>query len=154
MIITGRPDNIPDFVQKAIAVAKSSTKNNSRLILNLAFNYSGRAEIIDAIEKLVIDVQQNKFDITELDETRFAQYFYAPELPDPDLCIRTSGELRISNFLLWQLAYTELWYTDVLWPDFKREHLYTAILDYQNRERRFGKLSFKSDFTPKKEKER
>jgi undecaprenyl diphosphate synthase len=153
LMITGRPDNIPDFVLKAIEVAKSSTRTNSRLILNLAFNYSGRAEIIDAIDKLVAAVQLKKLDITKLDETMFAQYLYAPELPDPDLCIRTSGELRISNFLLWQLAYTELWYTDVLWPDFKREHLYAAILDYQNRERRFGKVSYKSDFTPTKDKE-
>ena len=154
LIITGRLDDIPNFVLKAIDVAKSITKTNSRLILNLAFNYSGRIEILDAIEKIVVAVQQKKLDITKLDETIFAQYLYAPGLPDPDLCIRTSGELRLSNFLLWQLAYTELWYTDVLWPDFKREHLYAAILDYQNRDRRFGKVSFKSNFTLTKDKER
>ncbi|MFB3896370.1 MAG: isoprenyl transferase [bacterium] len=152
LMITGRPENIPGFVTKAIEVAKSSTKTNTRLILNLAFNYSGRTEILDAIKQVVTDVQHKKMDISKLDESIFAQYLYAPELPDPDLCIRTSGELRISNFLLWQLAYTELWYTDVLWPDFRREHLYAAIIDYQNRDRRFGKVSYKSDFTPTKDK--
>lgn len=152
LMITGRLENIPGFVVKAIEAAKSSTKTNTRLILNLAFNYSGRAEIIDAIKQVVTAVQHKKMDISEFDESIFAQYLYAPELPDPDLCIRTSGELRISNFLLWQLAYTELWYTDVLWPDFRREHLYEAIIDYQNRDRRFGKVSYKSDFTPTKDK--
>jgi undecaprenyl diphosphate synthase len=146
LIITGRLESIPDFVLKAIDVAHDKTKSNSRLILNLAFNYSGRAEIIDGIKKLVADVQKKKLEVQDIDEPRFGQYLYVPELPEPDLCIRTSGELRISNFLLWQIAYTELWFTDVLWPDFRRKHLYQAILDFQHRDRRFGKVSFTSDF--------
>jgi len=146
LIITGQTDRIPDFVMKAMEVARNQTKTNTKLILNLAFNYSGRAEIIDGIKKLVDDIQKKKLDITQLDETRFGKYLYAPDLPDPDLCIRTSKELRISNFLLWEMAYTELWYTDVLWPDFRREHFYQAILDYQNRDRRFGNVSLSSDF--------
>ncbi|MDI6784027.1 MAG: polyprenyl diphosphate synthase, partial [bacterium] len=104
LLITGRNENIPDFVLKAMTIAQSNTKPNSRLILNLAFNYSGRAEIIDGIKKLVADVQQKKLDLNQFDETHFHKYLYAPELPEPDLCIRTSGELRISNFLLWELA--------------------------------------------------
>jgi undecaprenyl diphosphate synthase len=149
LLITGRNENIPDFVVKAMNIAQANTKNNSRLLLNLAFNYSGRAEIIDGIKKLVADVQQKKLNIKHFDEYQFRNYLYAPELPEPDLCIRTSGELRISNFLLWELAYTELWYTDVLWPDFRRQHLYEAIIDYQNRDRRFGKVTFRSDFGTK-----
>lgn len=145
LILSGRTENLPAYVLKAIEVAQNSTKNNTRMILNLAFNYSGRAEIIDGIKKLVADVREKKLNLQVLDESRFTKYLYAPELSDPDLCIRTSGELRISNFLLWELAYTELWFTDILWPDFRREHLYAAIIDYQQRDRRFGKVFSRSD---------
>ncbi|MCX7918299.1 MAG: isoprenyl transferase [bacterium] len=145
LLITGRTERVPDFVLKAMEIAQNKTQHNSKLILNLAFNYSGRAEIIDAIKKLVIDIQNQKIHPAEVNEQVFGKYLYAPELPDPDLCIRTSGELRISNFLLWEMAYTELWYTEVLWPDFRREHLYQAILDFQRRERRFGQVSQSSD---------
>ena len=115
-------------------VAEELTKNNKDLTLNIAFNYGGRAEIIDAVRALIEDNVPAK----KVDEKQISARMYHPELPDPDLVIRTSGEYRISNFLLWEMAYSELIFTDVLWPDFRREDLFLAIEQFQHRERRFG----------------
>ena len=108
------------------------------MILNVALSYSGRDEILRAVRELCSEIKEGRIQPSEIDETVFSRYLYTSELPDPDLLIRTSGELRVSNFLLWQLAYTEIYVTDVLWPDFRKEDLYKALLDYQRRERRFG----------------
>ncbi len=111
------------------------------MTLVFALSYGGRAEIVDAARKLVRDAEQGKIDPEQLDEKSFAAYLYDPELPDPDLLIRTGAELRVSNFLLWQIAYSEIYSTSVMWPDFRKSHLVDAILDYQKRERRFGLTS-------------
>ena len=114
--------------------AAALTKDNRRMTLNIAFNYGGRAEIIDAVRQLVDDgVTAN-----QVSESTLRARLYHPEIPDPDLVIRTSGEFRISNFLLWEMAYSELYYSEVLWPDFRREDLYDAVSEFQRRERRFG----------------
>jgi len=110
------------------------TQHNKRLTLNIAFNYGGRAEIVDAVRELV----NEKVPAKKIDEKKIKERLYHPELPDPDLVIRTSGEYRISNFLLWEMAYAELVFTDVLWPDFRREDLFDAVGEYQRRDRRFG----------------
>jgi len=117
------------------------TKNNSGLIVNIALNYGGRYELIHAIKGLILDTQNGSVELDDIDENLVDSYLYTSDLPDPDLLIRPSGELRISNFLLWQLAYAEFWFTDVLWPDFKKEHLFEAIKSYQGRERRYGGVS-------------
>ncbi len=119
------------------------TANNSGLILNLALNYSGRNEIILAVKNIAADVSSGKLKQDQIDESIFESYLQTKGIPDPDLLIRTSGEMRISNFLLWQTSYTELYVTDILWPDFSENDFLTAILDYQGRERRFGKVTSK-----------
>ena len=116
--------------------AAELTKNNKVMTLNMAFNYGGRAEIVDAVKQLVAD----KVPVNKIDEKAIRARLYHPEFPDPDLMVRTSGEFRISNYLLWEIAYSELVFTDVLWPDFRREHLYEAIREFQQRERRYGGL--------------
>ncbi|UCE20336.1 MAG: isoprenyl transferase [Gemmatimonadota bacterium] len=140
----GRLHDLPDGTRKALVKAMDRTTENSGLILNLALSYSGRSEIIDAIKKLGQALQKGTFDIDAINEAQFQNFLYTTRFPDPDLLIRTSGELRLSNFMLWQMAYTEIWVTDVLWPDFRRQHLYQALKDYQARERRFG-LVFSKD---------
>lgn len=140
LITTGRIDQLSFQRRNILKKAISRTKNNTGLVLNLALNYSGRMEIIDAVKKLAQDVKHNKIKSGQIDEKLFYDYLYTDGLPDPDLLIRTSGEMRLSNFLLWQSAYTELYVTDVLWPDFSEKDFYLAIWDYQNRERRFGKV--------------
>ena len=132
---SGRRDwRVPRRVLANIEEAEELTKRNKALTLNIAFNYGGRAEIIDAVQRLVIDgVPANK-----IDEKALRARLYHPELPDPDLVIRTSGEYRLSNFLLWEMAYSEMVFTDVLWPDFRREDLFEAIEEFQRRVRRFG----------------
>ena len=149
----GRLHDLPDETRKALEKAMDRTAENSGLILNLALSYSGRSEIIDAIKKLGEELKRGSYDISEIDEGRFQNFLYTAQFPDPDLLIRTSGELRVSNFMLWQMAYTEIWVTDILWPDFRREHLYQALRDYQARERRFGLLSSKNGNTLNEEKE-
>jgi undecaprenyl diphosphate synthase len=140
LILTGRTERLPDRVLKAMDVAQKETLSNKKLILNLAFNYGSRTEILDAVNGIIRDIKSGEMLSTEVTEESITERLYAPYLPDPDLLIRTSGEQRISNFLLWQLAYAELWFTEILWPEFRREHLYLAILDFQKRERRFGRV--------------
>lgn len=136
----GRRDLLPKVVQEELARAIKALEKNTGLVLNLALSYGGRAEIVEAARRIGKEVREGRLDTAELDEKTFAKHLYAPELPDPDLLIRTAGEMRVSNFLLWQIAYAELYVTDVLWPDFRRPNLLTAIEDYQKRERRFGRV--------------
>jgi undecaprenyl diphosphate synthase len=138
--VMGRLEDLPDVVRRAIAETQEFLGECTGLKLILGMSYSGRAEIIDAVRRLVSDAKRSSLDAEQIDEDRFARYLYTAGLPDPDLLIRTSGEMRLSNFMLWQLAYTELWITPTLWPDFRRRHLYQAVADYQSRERRFGRV--------------
>jgi undecaprenyl diphosphate synthase len=132
----GRRDRVPDDVRARMERLEDETADNDRLQLWIAFDYGGRAEIVEAVRRLLDDGTRRD----EIDEELLRSYLYEPEMPDPDLLIRTSGEERISNFLLWQVAYSELWFTPVFWPDFSREHLYEAIRDFQKRDRRFGQI--------------
>jgi undecaprenyl diphosphate synthase len=134
----GRTDMLPASTQAALEETIEKLKNNTRLVLTLAISYGGRAEIIDATKRIARRVRDGKIDVDDIDDSLFRTHLYDPELPDPDLLIRTSGEVRISNFLLWQIAYTELFVTDVLWPDFREKELVESIEAYQKRERRFG----------------
>jgi undecaprenyl diphosphate synthase len=136
--VIGRPGALPDDVQAELNRAAERTREAPGMRFNLALNYGGRTEIADAVRRLVADVLANNRDPYAIDEELLGGYLYTAGLPDPDLLIRTSGELRVSNFLLWQIAYAEIWVTDVLWPDFRRRHLLQAIADYQKRERRYG----------------
>jgi undecaprenyl diphosphate synthase len=137
----GRLDRLPAATRKRVEDAARRTQANREMTLVFAVSYGGRAEIVDAARKLLRDAEAGKLDPERLDEKTFAAYLYAPELPDPDLLIRTGAESRISNFLLWQIAYSEIYTTDLMWPDFRKSHLIDAILDYQSRERRFGLTS-------------
>lgn len=137
----GDTSHLPRNCQKNLEWAVNETKNNSGLTLILALSYSGRWEILEAVKKMVSEAKDGKLDVSQINEATFANYLQTSGIPDPELLIRTSGELRISNFLLWQIAYTELFITPTLWPDFRKEHLYEAICSYQQRERRFGKTS-------------
>ena len=137
----GNMDDLPKSCQKELLRAIEDTKNNKRLTLTLALSYSGRWEIIEAVKQIAQKVKTGEMDINSIDETMFSSFLATYPIPDPEFMIRTSGELRVSNYLLWQLAYTELYVTDVLWPDFNKENFYEAILDFQRRERRFGKTS-------------
>jgi undecaprenyl diphosphate synthase len=132
---------LPEIVQKQLLSDIERTKNNKKMVLNLALSYSGRSEIIKGIKKLYDALNNRKFDIDKLDEKSFSTFLDTNFMPDPDLVIRTSGEFRVSNFLLWQIAYSEFVITDVFWPDFNRQHLYQSIRAFQKRERRFGKVS-------------
>ncbi|MEH7385763.1 isoprenyl transferase [Bacillus sp. JJ1521] len=135
--IMGNKDATPAHTQKAADKAVNDTRNNTGMVLNLALNYGGRAEIIEAVNRILSDYQEGHLH-KNIDEELFDQYLMSAGLQDPDLLIRTSGEIRLSNFMLWQLAYTEFWFTDVLWPDFKEQHLLEAISAFQKRGRRFG----------------
>jgi len=136
----GDISHLPLECQNNLAKAKEATRNNSGLILQLALNYSGRWEIVEAAKKLAEEAKKGMIQPDEIDEHYFARHLQTVGVPDPELLIRTSGELRISNFLLWQIAYTEIFITPTLWPDFRKENLYEAICAYQKRERRFGKV--------------
>ena len=138
--VMGRSDDLPPEVREAIDETRDYLSASTGLLLNLALSYSGRVEIVDAVRALLRDRTERPLRPAELDEAALASRLYTAGLPDPDLLIRTSGEMRVSNFMLWQLAYTELWVTDTLWPDFRRRHLYQAVADYQGRERRFGRV--------------
>ncbi len=137
--VIGRVHELPAPVRREIAETQDYLSGCTGMLMNLALSYGGRAEIVDAVRRVIVDARERRVDPARVDESFFATYLYTVGLPDPDLLIRTSGEMRISNFLLWQMAYTELWITDTLWPDFRRRHLYQAIADYQRRERRFGR---------------
>ncbi len=137
LIAIGQREQIPADVRKELERVEKLTKEHKNLTIILALNYGGRDEIVDAVKKISKDYD---FDVDSLDEKKFSQYLYTSDIPDPDLLIRTSGELRVSNFLLWQIAYSEIWITKVLWPDFRKKQLLQALVDFQKRERRFGGL--------------
>ncbi|PQJ77246.1 isoprenyl transferase [Polaribacter glomeratus] len=137
----GNIDSLPDNAQKTLAEVRELTKKNTRIILTLALSYGSREEIVKAIKNISKKVVNKELDLENIDENTINNHLYTFNLPNVDLMIRTSGEQRISNFLLWQMAYAELYFTDILWPDFRQEHFYDAIIEYQNRERRFGKTS-------------
>jgi undecaprenyl diphosphate synthase len=133
-----RAGRVPGRLRRRIADAEELTRGNRRLTLTFAFNYGGRAELVDAARAIAHEVAAGRLDPDKISDRTLARHLYAPDMPDPDLLVRTSGEFRISNYLLWELAYAELVFTDVLWPDFRREHLFEAIREFQRRERRFG----------------
>lgn len=137
----GNIEKLPTSAQKQLREVLEKTKDNSRMTLTLALSYGSREEIVQAVKMISDKVKNNIISSDDIDEVIINQHLYTQNLPDVDLLIRTSGESRISNFLLWQIAYAELYFTDVLWPDFREQHLYEAIADYQKRERRFGKIS-------------
>ena len=136
--VIGRKDPIPEYLQKKIQRAEEKTGKNTGLTVVLALNYGSRQEIVDAAKKFAVSVLEDSALLDKLDPKIFSRYFYTADLPDPDLLIRTSGEMRLSNFLLWQLSYAELYFSRKYWPDFKIEELKEAITDFQKRERRFG----------------
>ncbi|MEW8957122.1 isoprenyl transferase [Clostridium sp.] len=129
---------LPKRCREELESAYEKTKNNTGLTLNLALNYGGRKEILDAINGIVKDINEGRLQCTNVTESILERYLYTKEMPDPDIIIRPSGEQRLSNFLLWQCAYSEFWYSNINWPDFTKEDLHKAIWDYQHRERRFG----------------
>jgi len=139
--VIGNIEELPRKIIREIERSITATKDNNGLILNMAINYGSRQEMLRAMRTVINDIRNSKIKADALDENLFAQYLYTKDLPDPDLLIRTSGEMRISNFLLWQLAYSEIYITDVLWPDFRKKDLLIALLDYQRRERRFGAVN-------------
>ncbi|RBW69876.1 isoprenyl transferase [Bacillus taeanensis] len=136
--IMGDKENLPQRTIQAVDEAINKTKQNTGLILNFAFNYGSRYEITEAIRKIAENVAAGSMNAEEINEEVISSYLYSSELKDPDLLIRTSGEVRLSNFMLWQLAYTEMWFTNIFWPDFTEEHLTQAIEEFQRRGRRFG----------------
>lgn len=137
----GDVEALPNEVQKELAEAVERTKNNKRMVLNLALSYSGRWEIVEAVKKIALKISDGKMKPDEVDECLISQNLTTNSIPDPDLIVRTSGEFRVSNFLLWQIAYSEFYISEVFWPEFRRQHLYEAIKNFQRRERRFGKVS-------------
>jgi len=136
----GNQDQLPNYTLDAVRQAQEKTKDNTGLILNFALNYGSRDEMLHAIQKIAFDVGSGKITSEEITEDVFNHYLYTAGLPDPDLLIRTSGEIRLSNFMLWQLAYAEMFFSEVLWPDFSKEEFLQAIYEYQHRNRRYGAL--------------
>jgi undecaprenyl diphosphate synthase len=136
--VIGRTEMLPESTRRALDRTIKRLESNDRLVLTLAISYGGRAEIVDAAKRVAKAVQSKGLGVEEITEEAFQGYLYDPELPDPDFLVRTSGEMRISNFLLWQIAYSEVYVTDVLWPDFREQELLDSICVYQKRERRFG----------------
>ena len=141
LLTIGDINSLPSNCKKKLQEATDITRNCNRMTLIVAVSYSGRWEIVEAVKKIVNQAKKGLIDTKDLNESLFASYLNTKDIPDPELLIRTSGELRISNFLLWQIAYAELYFTELLWPDFRKEELYKAIISYQKRERRFGKTS-------------
>ncbi|MNF40797.1 Ditrans,polycis-undecaprenyl-diphosphate synthase [compost metagenome] len=137
----GNLEKLPKSAQKELQDVMNKTKNNTRLTLTLALSYGSREEIVNAVRNISDKVKNNIISLESIDDSIINEHLYTQNLPEVDLLIRTSGEHRISNFLLWQIAYAELYFTDILWPDFKEQDLYEAIVSYQKRERRFGKTS-------------
>lgn len=136
----GRTDSLPEDVKKELTISMNESKGNTGMILCLALNYGGRTEIIDATKGLAEDVKKGILEIKDINDDVFKSYMYTSGMSDPDLLIRTGGEMRVSNFLLWEVSYAELWFTSVYWPEFKKKHLDQALNDYAKRERRFGGL--------------
>ena len=136
--VIGQQDRLPTHTRRAMEKAMEETKENTGLILNFALNYGSRDEIVSAVQHMMKDREEGKVRVEDVSEEMLSSYLMTSSLPDPELLIRTSGELRISNFMLWQIAYSEFWFTDVYWPDFTEEHLLNAITDFQHRGRRFG----------------
>jgi len=136
----GRREGIPEEVLREVDKTVEMSRANPGMILCLAINYGARSEIVDAVRRVVREVRAGRLKLADLDEQLFASYLYTAELPDPDLIIRTAGEMRLSNFLLWQASYAELWVTPICWPEFREQHLHEALRDYAGRERRFGGL--------------
>ncbi|MDZ4713166.1 MAG: isoprenyl transferase [bacterium] len=141
LIATGDLENLPERVNRELQDAMDKTKDNKLMTLNLALSYSGRWDILNAVKKLIEEHNKSKFDLDTLNEKSFSKYLAMKDLPDPDLMIRTGGDFRISNFMLWQLAYSEIYIDNNYWPDFKRQQYYKAISEFQQRERRFGLTS-------------
>ncbi len=137
----GQTESLPQSCLQNLNQVIEATKENTHMTLNLALSYSGRWDIISGVKKIAQKIKDNKLELNQVDELLFSQHLSTQNIPDPDLMIRTSGELRISNFLLWQLSYAELYFTQTLWPDFSKKEFYKAIEAYQKRERRFGKTS-------------
>ncbi len=135
LTVIGQREGVPGPARRELDRVVAMTRDNKRMTLVLALNYGGRSEILDAVRRVLDDPAARARD---LDEAAFSRRLYTADMPDPDLLIRTSGEMRLSNFLLWQIAYTEIWITPVLWPDFRKKHLLQAVIDYQKRDRRFG----------------
>jgi len=136
----GRTEALPEDVQKELFISMEESKNNTGMILCLALNYGGRTEIVDAAKGLARDVKKGVVKLKGIDEDVFKSYMYTSDMTDPDLLIRTGGEMRVSNFLLWEVSYAELWFTSVYWPEFRKKHLEDALGDYAKRERRYGGL--------------
>ena len=136
--VLGDISQLQEDCKKQIEDSIELTKDNTGLVLNVAFNYGGRDEIVKAVSDLVTDIESGKISKEDITKERFSNYLYTKDCPDPDLIIRPPGEQRISNFLLWQCAYSEFWYSNVNWPDFREKDLQQAIYDYQNRDRRYG----------------
>jgi len=141
LMAIGELDALPEVTQKELQEAINDTAHHERMAMILALSYSSRWELTQAAKQLAKDIASNKLDPQEVDQQLFASYLTTSAFPDPELLIRTSGEYRISNFLLWQIAYSELYFTPKFWPEFRKEDFYKAIVDFQNRERRFGKIS-------------
>ncbi|MDP7062387.1 MAG: polyprenyl diphosphate synthase [Planctomycetota bacterium] len=138
--VLGRVEDLPETVQTEIHEVEQATAHGTRMTLRLALSYGGRQELTDAIQKLALDVAAGRLKPEDVDATSIESRLYDPEMPDPDLIIRTAGEVRLSNFLLWQASYAEFHFLDIMWPDFRREHLLHALQDYDGRVRRFGKV--------------
>jgi undecaprenyl diphosphate synthase len=136
--MTGWKEGLPEHALHPIEDAIARTKQNTGLILNIAMNYGSRKEIISAVQQLAQEINAGTLEVSNIDEAKLESYMLTAGLPDPDLIIRTSGEIRISNFLLWQMAYSELWFTDDYWPEFTEDHFYRAVAEYQRRARRYG----------------
>ena len=141
LLVIGRPDQLPEAVRTDVERAMDQTAKNSGMQLAVALNYGGRAELVDAFNRILDRVRNNGLANARVDEDMISQHLYTAGLPDPDLLIRTSGEMRVSNFLLWQIAYAEIYVSETLWPDFTRAQLLEALLDFQKRERRYGGLA-------------
>lgn len=138
MRVMGDISKLPKNVAEKVQMAIEKTKDNTGMVLNIGLNYGGRDEIVRAVKNILADVKRGKLKEEDINSDMFSKYLYTSELPDPDLLIRPSGELRLSNFMLYQVAYTEFWFSEIYWPDFKPKNLYEAIIDYQKRDRRFG----------------
>ena len=139
--VIGRPELLPESTRKALYDTIEKLSHNTRLKLNLAISYGGRAELVDAVKKIVERAREGSLEAADITDESFREFLYDPDAPDPDLLIRTSGEIRISNFLLWQIAYSEIFVTDVFWPDFSEEHLLESIREFTRRDRRYGLAS-------------